>query len=193
MHITFLQSLQESLHGGAAAGTHSSSLLMGTSSADRCLSAVTHFAFGFCSSLPWPEGSAQGDRQPLGGFDRGEKVKMPPGSTPVVHFTMCMSRDRRGEVSKAVQMADVTISKTHQSLLWCLVSKRWAAVLLWNLRAHYCLLFKQWWLGLTALFKFFSTHIYKFNTVLHSFNCLLLLTPMEGHRNSQSCKKCIEI
>lgn len=129
-----------------------------------------------------------------GDLTEREKVKMPPGSTPVVHFTMCMSRDRRGEVSKAVQVqvADVTISKTPQSLLWCLVSKRWAAVLLWNLRAHYCLLFKQWWVGLTALFQFFSTHIYKFNTVLHSFNCLLLLTPMEGHRNSQSCKNILK-
>jgi len=52
----------------------------------------------------------KGDRQPLGGYDGGEKVKIPLGSTPAVYFTMCVSRDWRGEVSKAAQMADVTVS-----------------------------------------------------------------------------------
>lgn len=42
----------------------------------------------------------KGDRQPLGRFDREEKLKIPPGSIPAVHF-MCMSKDRRGEASKA--------------------------------------------------------------------------------------------
>ena len=114
---------------------------------------------GFPLHCPGLREVHKGDRQPLGGFDRGERVKIPPGSTPAVHFTMCMSRDRRGEVSKAVQMADVTVSKTPQSLLWRLVSKGWAAVLLWSWRAHYCLLFRQWWVGLTALLSF-SLHTF---------------------------------
>lgn len=101
----------------------------------------------------------KGNRQPLGEYGRGKKVKIPPGSTPAVHFTMYMTSGRSREVRKAAQMVDVTISKTPWSLLWCLIPKRWAAVPLWCWRAHYCLLFRQWWVGLTALLSF-SVHIF---------------------------------
>lgn len=139
----------------------------------------------FAVHCPGLRGVHKGDRLPFGGFDKGEKIQIPSGSKPAVNFITCKSRDRKGEVSKSVQMADITISKTPQSLLWCLVCKGWDTVLLWSLRSHYCLLLKQWWVGLTALFKFCSIYICKFTIVLHLCNCLLLLTPMEP----QSCQK----
>lgn len=114
-------------------------------------------AFPF-TALVWRK-CTRGTDSPWGGFDRREKVKTPPGSTPAVHFTVCMSRDGRGEVSEAVQVADVTTSRSPQSLLWCLVSRGSTAVLLWCRKARYCLLFRQQWGGLTALWSF-SVHTF---------------------------------
>lgn len=42
----------------------------------------------------------KGNKQPLGEYGKGKKVKVPPGSTPAMHFTMYVSRDRSRKVEK---------------------------------------------------------------------------------------------
>lgn len=68
------------------------SLLMWMNSSDTCLSAAVHCSYVFYPLLPWPEKSAQEGQTDLETLTGGEKVKIPPGSTPAVYFAMCISR-----------------------------------------------------------------------------------------------------